>query len=217
MKVVGLCCCCFSPSCLFAVKIQWIVLLDTTRGSPILFVAMFKKVLSGQIRTRWIRYGVILLPHFFPSFFRFLLLSFFLFFKIFLTILSFLVCLSAHQHDNWLLILVISRVRLTPIVSIRLPWAINVTSDLSKGAQSPLSPVTAHQNGVKPSTAEPPLHIHTHTPTPLSPPPSVKSHTGYGVLLEIGRLYRISRLVWLLCAEMLCRAHTSFYFSLSAA
>lgn len=169
MKVVGLCCCCFSPSCLFAVKIQWIVLLDTTRGSPILFVAMFKKVLSGQIRTRWIRYGVILLPHFFPSFFRFLLLSFFLFFKIFLTILSFLVCLSAHQHDNWLLILVISRVRLTPIVSIRLPWAINVTSDLSKGAQSPLSPVTAHQNGVKPSTAEPPLHIHTH-PYPTIPP-----------------------------------------------
>lgn len=27
----------------------------------------------------------------------------------------------AHQHDNWLLILVISRVRLAPIVSIRLP------------------------------------------------------------------------------------------------
>lgn len=148
-----------------------------------------KNVLSGQIRTRWIRYGVILLPHFFPSFFRFLLLSFFLSF-IFLNILSFLVCLSAHQHDNWLLILVISRVRLTPIVSIRLPWAINVTSDLSKGAQSPLSPVTAHQNGVKPSTAEPPPSTYTYTHTPLThyPPHPVWNHTRGTVFCWIPRI-----------------------------
>lgn len=104
----------------------------------------------------------------------FLILSCFIFFLF--HVLPFRVCLSAYQRDNWLLILVISRVRLTPIVSIRLPWAINVTSDLSKGAQSPLSPVTAHQNGGKPSGA-------------LSPPPSfsslgVKSHTGNGVLLD---------------------------------
>lgn len=52
-------------------------------------------------------------------------------------IFFFFIFLSAYQHDNWLLILAISRVRLAPIVSIRLSWAINVTSDLSKGAQSP--------------------------------------------------------------------------------
>lgn len=34
--------------------------------------------------------------------------------------LIFLIFLSAYQHDNWLLILAISRVRLAPIVSIRL-------------------------------------------------------------------------------------------------
>lgn len=171
----------------------------------------------------WFCFPISSLPFFVFYFFLSSFLPFF--FKIFLNILSFLVCLSAHQHDNWLLILVISRVRLTPIVSIRLPWAINVTSDLSKGAQSPLSPVTAHQNGVKPSTAEPPLHIHTHThtPNPLSPPTQceithgVRCFAGYPGYVKIGRLDRVSRLVWLLCAEMLFRAHTSFYFSLSAA
>ena len=44
-----------------------------------------------------------------------------LFRLVFFPILALFLSLSAHQHDNWLLILVISRVRLTPIVSIRLP------------------------------------------------------------------------------------------------
>lgn len=176
MEVVGWWC--FISS---AVKNQVIYIIKSRRG-PSFFFFFPQSVLSGQIKARSIRRGASFSFPFlsFPPHIH----SFFLFYP--------RLCLSAYQHDNWLLILVISRVRLTPIVSIRLPWAINVTSDLSKGAQSPLSPVTAHQNGVKPSSAEPPHHHHhyLHLLLGVEITHGRRCYAGYRGYVKIGRLNR---------------------------
>lgn len=111
--------------------------------------------LSGRIKAHSIKGFLFPLP-FCPSPF----LIFFFFYLI--------LSLSAYQHDSWLLILTISRVRLAPIVSIRLSWAINVTSDLSKGAQSPFVSCTPERWKAQQWWS----------------PLGLKSHTGDGVLLE---------------------------------